>query len=109
MSELHSLGVKMDSIFSMATNVNTVTKASVDLTGGFFLQLSSSNNVTGGIINTRKLYYVSKTVPGIYLSEDACKVLGCIPNNFSRDHEIKFPVTLSVLLQRIKMGQRAKN
>ena len=41
MSELHSLGVKTDSVFSVATNVNTVTKASVDLTGGLFLQVGS--------------------------------------------------------------------
>ena len=39
MSELHSLGVKTESIFSVATNVNTVIKASVDLTGGLFLQV----------------------------------------------------------------------
>ena len=41
MSELHPLGVKTDSVFSVATNVNTVTKASVDLTGGLFLQVGS--------------------------------------------------------------------
>ena len=66
------MGVKVDSIFSVSTNVNTVTKASVDLIGGVFIVFTASNPVTGDVRHTRQLCYVSKTVPGIYLSEDAC-------------------------------------
>ena len=81
-SELLAMGIKADTIFSVATNVNTVTKASVDLIGGIFLVFTSSNKATGEIRHTRQLCYVSKTVPGIYLSEDACIALGCVPPTF---------------------------
>ena len=81
-AELHSLGIKQDSIFSVATNVNTVTSASVDLIGGLFLNFSSSDTNSGTVRRTRQLCYVSKSVPGIYLSEEACKTLGCLPQNF---------------------------
>ena len=64
-AELLALGIKSDTIFSVATNVNTVTKASVDLIGGIFLVFTSSNKDTGEIRHTRQLCYVSKTVPVI--------------------------------------------
>ena len=81
-SELHTMGVKPDSIFSVSTALNTVTAASVDLVGGIFLVLTASNPATGEIRRTRQLCYISRTVPGIYMSEEACAALGCIPDSF---------------------------
>ena len=37
--ELHSLGVKPDSILPVATDVNTVTSSSVDIIGGIFIRI----------------------------------------------------------------------
>ena len=81
-SMLHGLGIKTNSIFSVATQLNTVTKASVDLVGGVFLVLSAANEATGESRNTRQLSYVSKSVPATYLSDEACEALGCIPSSF---------------------------
>ena len=91
-SELHTMGIKTNSIFSVATALNTVTKAPVDLVGGLFLVITASNNVTGQTRKTRQLCYESKSVPGIYLSDEACEDLGCVPTDFpsvgscDRDH-----------------------
>ena len=81
-AELHTLGIKLDSIFSVATHLNTVTKASVDLVGGAFLKFSVTNSSTGEVRTTRQLCYISRSVPGIYMSEEACIALGCIPSSF---------------------------
>ena len=81
-SLLHTLGIKAHSIFAVATYLNTVTAASVDLLGGVFLAISAANIITGETHQTRQLCYVSKSIPGIYLSEEACEALGCIPASF---------------------------
>ena len=81
-SELMALGVKKHSIFPVAMAVNTVTKTFIDLIGGIFLKLSSFNPTTGKTTSTRQLCYVSTSVNGIYLSEDACQALQCIPEDF---------------------------
>ena len=80
--ELHALGIKQNSIFPVSTSVRSVTAATVDLVGGVFLTFSSSDPKTGETRSTRQLSYVSKTVPGIYLSTEACKALGCVPSSF---------------------------
>ena len=41
-SELHTMGIKSNSIFPVATALNTVTKAPVDLVGGLFLVITDS-------------------------------------------------------------------
>ena len=91
-AELHTLGIKLDSIFSVAMNLNTVTAASVDLVGGVFLKFSVSNISTGEVRTTRQLCYVSKSVPGIYMSEEACIALGCIPSSFPAAGDCDSPV-----------------
>ena len=80
--ELMALGIKKDSIFPLATTVNTVTKASVDLLGGVFVVISSYDPRTQAVRRTRQLAYVSTSVPGIYLSNEACIDLGCVPKEF---------------------------
>ena len=82
--ELTALGVKPNSIFPLATSVNTVTKTTVDLVGGIFLIFSASNTETGVVKKTRQLCYVSKSVLGIYLSQEACSTLGCLPTDFPK-------------------------
>ena len=81
-SMLHTLGIKTNSIFSVATQLSTVTRASVDLVGGVFLIISAANKETGETRQTRQLCYVSKSVPATYLSDEACEALGCIPPSF---------------------------
>ena len=80
--ELQALGIKKETIFPIATSVNTVTKSNIDLIGGVFLKFMASNPLTGSKRQTRQLCYVSNTVPGIYLSEQACADLGCVPSSF---------------------------
>ena len=82
--ELRALGIKVSSIFPLATLVNTVTKTSVDLLGGVFLTFTSSDPTSSIVKKTRQLCYVSKSVPGIYLSEEACTALGCLPSEFPK-------------------------
>ena len=80
--ELQALGIKMESIFPLATSVNTVTKKAIEILGGVFLRLSAYNELTGKVNHTRQLCYISDSVKGIYLSEDACKALEVIPTTF---------------------------
>ena len=63
----------------MATNVKT---SSIDLVGRVFLVVSSSDSNTGRVRHSRELCYVSKSVPGIYLPENACISLGYVPPSF---------------------------
>ena len=76
------MGIKLNSIFPLATSVNTVTRGSVDLVGGVFLKFSVCHPETKAVRETRQLCYVSKSVMGIYLSEEDCEALGCISENF---------------------------
>ena len=80
--ELSALGIKKNSIFQLATSVNTVTRKSIDLVGGVFLEISAHDPVTQAVRRTRQMCYVSSAVPGIYLSNEACIDLGCVPQQF---------------------------
>ena len=80
--ELSVLGIKKSSIFPLALTVNTVTHASIDLVGGVFLKFSTYHPPTGTTRVSRQLCYISKTVKGIYLSEEACMDFGYIPDTF---------------------------
>ena len=79
---LHSLGVKSDSIFSISTSINSVNSAPVDIVGGIFLKISATNLKTAVTTHTRQLVYVSKSIPTIYLSRNACTDLGILSINF---------------------------
>ena len=80
--ELQALGIKAESIFPLATSVNTVTKKAIEIIGGVFLRLSAHDERSGKVSHTRQLCYISNNVKGIYLSEDACKALQVIPTTF---------------------------
>ena len=82
LAELNALGAKRESIFPLSTVVNTVTKSSVDIIGGIFLRITAYDERSSTVRSTRQLCYVSTTIRGIYLSEDACLALGCIPASF---------------------------
>ena len=86
-SELQTLGIKKNSIFPLALSINTVTKQSIDLIGGVFLKFTMYNRRTNTTVLTRQLCYISKTVHGIYLSEEACSDLQLIPVSFPQPHE----------------------
>ena len=79
---LHSLGIHEDTIFPIATKLSAVNTASVDIVGGILLKFKATNPKTGIVRQSRQLSYVSKTVPAIYLSKEACIDLGTIPANF---------------------------
>ena len=81
-SEITALGVKKHSLFPLAMSINTVTRNSIDLIGGIFLKFSAYNQLSGTVTSTRQLCYVSRTVQGIYFSEEACRALQCIPDEF---------------------------
>ena len=81
-SMLSQLGVKQADLFPVATNLNTVTGAPVDIVGGLLLKLSGTNPKTGAVRTTRQLAYVSHTVPYPFLSREACQDLGLIPASF---------------------------
>ena len=77
-TELQALGVKRESIFPLALSVNTVTKSSIDLVGGIFLIISAFDEKSKMKRISRQLCYISKSVAGIHLSEEACIDLGYI-------------------------------
>ena len=80
--ELHAMVIKMNSIFPLALSVNNVTHSSTDLIGGVFIKISTYDNVLNVTRSTRQLCYISRSVRGIYLSEEACSALGYIPDIF---------------------------
>ena len=82
-TELQALGVKRESIFPLALSVNTVTKSSIDLVGGIFLIISAFDEKSKMKRISRQLCYISKSVAGIYLSEEACIDLGYIQQDQS--------------------------
>ena len=81
--ELQALGIKKNSIFPLALSINTVTRSSIDLIGGVFLRFTAYDHKTNSVLSTRQLCYVSKTVKGIYLSEQACMDLGYVSPSFN--------------------------
>ena len=83
-AELTALGIKKASIFPLATTVNTVTQANIDLIGGVFLRFSMYDHKTQTTRYTRQLCYISKSIKGIYLSEEACVALGFIQPDFGQ-------------------------
>ena len=85
--------VKEDDLFPIATNLNTVTGAPVDLIGGIMLIFTGTNPQTGAIRCTRQLSYVSRSVPYPFLSREACTDLGTIPASFPAIGSCDTPAT----------------
>ena len=56
-NELSALGIKKHTIFPLATNINTVTRSSINLIGGVFLCLSPWDSVTQSVVKTRQMCY----------------------------------------------------
>ena len=79
---LHHLAIPEHSVFQIATSIKAVNAAPVDIIGGVLLKFSATNARTGNTRVTRQLAYVSKTVPAIYLSLEACIDLGTVSSNF---------------------------
>ena len=76
------LGVSPSDLLPIATNLNTVTGAPVDLVGGIFLEFSGVNHTTGVACRTKQLAYVSSTIPYTFLSREACVDMGLIHASF---------------------------
>ena len=81
-SLLARLYVHLSDLLPIATNLNTVTGAPVDLVGGILLEFSGVNQSNGLICSTRQLAYVSHTIPYPFLSREACVDLGLVPLDF---------------------------
>ena len=79
---LTHLGIKQSDLLPIATNLNTVTGAPVDLIGGLLLEFSGVNPLTGVSCSSRQLAYVSQSIPYPFLSREACVDLGLIPVGF---------------------------
>ena len=79
---LHHLAIPEDSVFPIATHIKAVNAAPVDIIGGVLLKFTATNPKTGHVRESRQLVYISKTVPAIYLSKEACIDLGTISPNF---------------------------
>ena len=54
----------------------------MDLLGGIFLVFCGVNPVSGSMVKSRQLAYVSATVPYPFLSREECSNLGLIPKDF---------------------------
>ena len=59
---LHHLGVKSETIFTVATNVNAATSTPLTVQGAVLLKLTARNNATGVTLSTRQLVYISSSV-----------------------------------------------
>ena len=82
--ELVALGIKKSFIFPLATSVHTVTQTNIDLVGGVNLKFSMYDNIARFTRCTRQLCYISKSIKGIYLYEEACLALGFIKKDFGQ-------------------------
>ena len=91
-SELSALVIKRNSLFPLAMTVNTVTRSGIDLIGGVFLVFSAYDKLSQKTRSTRHLFYISRSINGIYLSEEACLSLGFV----SRD--------MGALVQSVNAG-----
>ena len=80
-AELTALGIKKNSLFPLAMAVNTVTHSGIDLIGGVFLRFSIYDPKTRQIRTTRQLCYISRSIKGVYLSEEACVALGFVESD----------------------------
>ena len=79
---LRTLGVKPSDLLPIATNLNTLTGAPVELVGGLLLEFRGINTNIGRQCTSRQLAYVSNTVPYTFLSHEACVDLGFVPHDF---------------------------
>ena len=95
---LHHLAIPDSSVFPLATSINAVNSAPVDIIGGVLLKFSATNPRTGHTRETRQLAYISKTVPAIYLSREACLDLGVISKNFPQIGEFSEPATAAPIV-----------
>ena len=86
---LHHLAVDETTVLPIATSINAVNAAPVDIIGGLFINISATNSKTGVTRHTRQLAYISKTVPAIYLSRESCQDLGTIPADFPQVGEFQ--------------------
>ena len=81
-SILSALGVQPFDLLPIATNLNTVTGAPVDLLGGILLEFKGMAPNTGVQCTPRQLAYVSTKIPYPFLSREACLDLGLVPRDF---------------------------
>ena len=79
---LAHLGLRVEDLFPISTNLKTVTGSPVDLIGGVLLVFTGTHPQTGAVRSTRQLAYVSRSVPYPFLSREACADLGTIPASF---------------------------
>ena len=68
------------------------------------LKFSATNTRTGKKRETRQLTYISRTVPTIYLSRDACADLGIISKSFPQVDEVEEEVEAAPILSTQDMG-----
>ena len=99
LSLLHNLAIDESSIFPISTAIKAVNAAPVDIIGGVLLKFTATNQRTGHSRTTRQLAYVSRTVPAIYLSREACADIGVISRNFPQVDEFTYPVSASSITE----------
>ena len=78
---VHSLGITRRELIPVATNVNAAGANGLNLVGGMFITIASTDQ-EGNIRETRQMCYISEKIFVLYLSEQACKDLGVRQEDF---------------------------
>ena len=81
MNLVHSLGITRRELIPVATNVNAAGANGLNLVGGMFITIASTDQ-EGNIRETRQMCYISEKIFVLYLSEQACKDLGVLQEDF---------------------------
>jgi hypothetical protein len=81
MNLVHSLGLTKRELIPLATKVNVANNSGLGLLGGILITITGRDK-HGNIRETRQLCYISEQVFTLFLSEQACEVLGIIEKDF---------------------------
>ena len=81
MNLVHSLGITRRELIPVATNVNAAGANGLNLVGGMFITIASTDQ-EGNIRETRQMCYISEKIFVLYLSEQACKDLRVLQEDF---------------------------
>ena len=98
-SLIADMHVKQESIFPVQTQIHGVANSPIHVDGGLLVTVSATNPDTGITRHSRQLAYVSASVKMPYLSLQACKDLGLVPEEFPKVASIdeNVPAMLDVI------------
>ena len=81
MTQLHSLGLSVTDLLTLALNFKAANSTGINILGAVYIYIHCVDNC-GRVWGTNQLCYVAEDVNQLVLSRDACEILGMIPPSF---------------------------